>query len=816
MRQSHYPPQWLSPNPRNVRDDLDETPQPVDRLGTCNRYIVEHSPSSSHPFFNSRHRRFELMLNRVTVQIGKQSGKSLTLAIFSLLSVLLPPIVPAQTPKATQRIPDTVMLRIVRAEDERRWDRDLGVLLSDKAPAVRKRAALAAGRIGNQRAVEMLIPLVEKDPNGEVRAMAAFALGEIESGAAIKALSLLIDLDTPADIRARAVESLGKIAAALPKTEEAQANVARGEILRALKLEADRRSGPDLEVIELGITAALRARPEGAGKLIASFLRYPDPIPAVAANALARLRAKDGNEELRKLLSSGKDPMVRANAARVLGATDDKEAFAALLDRAANDEDSRVRVSSIRALAALKDPRTTEPLISRGEALLTKHSSARSNPESVVDELLEIAVSLGAIAAQTNSRQVVDFLERVRTATGSIAPEVEIAIVRVWPQHFVTGFREPAAGSDWRVWSARAQGAAELANIKTSNSVLDESNRNAAVRNLNYWLSCPSASSARKRVPLKPRAADRVVGTRCNPIPTLAVPDALRAYAAFKQPDTALVLRTHLTAEDVGIRGTAADLIGELTPDEINSKALVTALQKALTDKDSNDAVLSTLSALGKQKTAFANEAIQTTIDSADSLVRGRAVSLLKENNAGDFSSRVIVVNSKNNNDDYLRAISRIGKSVRATVVTNKGRFIIELLPDDAPLNVDNFIKLARSGYFRGITFHRVVANFVVQGGDPRGDGNGGPGYSVRCEINEVPYERGAVGMALSGKDTGGSQWFVTHSPQPHLDGGYTVFGSVISGMEVVDEIVRGDVIRSITITETKKAPNANARNGQR
>jgi cyclophilin family peptidyl-prolyl cis-trans isomerase len=111
-------------------------------------------------------------------------------------------------------------------------------------------------------------------------------------------------------------------------------------------------------------------------------------------------------------------------------------------------------------------------------------------------------------------------------------------------------------------------------------------------------------------------------------------------------------------------------------------------------------------------------------------------------------------------------------------------------------------VQLAQRRYFNGIIFHRVVPNFVVQGGDPRGDGNGGPGYQIRCEINEVPYQRGAVGMALSGKDTGGSQWFVTHAPQPHLDGGYTVFGNVVAGMEVVDAIVRGDTIRSIVVTE--------------
>ena len=141
---------------------------------------------------------------------------------------------------------------------------------------------------------------------------------------------------------------------------------------------------------------------------------------------------------------------------------------------------------------------------------------------------------------------------------------------------------------------------------------------------------------------------------------------------------------------------------------------------------------------------------------------------------------------------------------MRATVTTNKGRFVIEFFPEDAPLTVDNFVSLARRKYFDGIVFHRVVANFVAQSGDPRGDGNGGPGYQIRCEINQDEYGRGAVGMALSGKDTGGSQWFVTHSPQPHLDGGYTVFGTVSErDMAVVDAIDRGDKIISIRITET-------------
>jgi cyclophilin family peptidyl-prolyl cis-trans isomerase len=137
-------------------------------------------------------------------------------------------------------------------------------------------------------------------------------------------------------------------------------------------------------------------------------------------------------------------------------------------------------------------------------------------------------------------------------------------------------------------------------------------------------------------------------------------------------------------------------------------------------------------------------------------------------------------------------------------VTTSKGSFTIELLPEAAPLTVDNFVQLAQREYFRNIAFHRVVPNFVIQGGDPRGDGNGGPGYAIRCEVNQALYDRAAVGMALSGKDTGGSQWFVTHAPQPHLDGGYTIFGRVVTGMDVVDRIVRGDVIQSIVIGPKK------------
>ena len=139
--------------------------------------------------------------------------------------------------------------------------------------------------------------------------------------------------------------------------------------------------------------------------------------------------------------------------------------------------------------------------------------------------------------------------------------------------------------------------------------------------------------------------------------------------------------------------------------------------------------------------------------------------------------------------------------------MTDRGGIEIELAVLDAPLTVANFIALARKGFFDGIPIHRIVPDFVVQAGDPRGDGEGGPGYTIRDEINMRPYLRGTVGMALDWPDTGGSQFFITHSPQPHLDGRYTVFGHVVAGIETLDHLVQWDIIRRVTIWDGVTPP---------
>ena len=140
----------------------------------------------------------------------------------------------------------------------------------------------------------------------------------------------------------------------------------------------------------------------------------------------------------------------------------------------------------------------------------------------------------------------------------------------------------------------------------------------------------------------------------------------------------------------------------------------------------------------------------------------------------------------------------------KAVIKTEKGDITLELFPNEAPGTVANFEKLANEGFYDGLTFHRVIPDFVIQGGCPKGDGTGGPGYTIKCEVDNNPHKHGtgALSMAHAGRDTGGSQFFITHSPQPHLDGVHTVFGQVIDGMDVVYAIRQGDVMNTITITD--------------
>ncbi|OEH86280.1 peptidylprolyl isomerase [Desulfuribacillus stibiiarsenatis] len=139
----------------------------------------------------------------------------------------------------------------------------------------------------------------------------------------------------------------------------------------------------------------------------------------------------------------------------------------------------------------------------------------------------------------------------------------------------------------------------------------------------------------------------------------------------------------------------------------------------------------------------------------------------------------------------------------QAKITMENGNVVVlELFEADAPNTVGNFEKLVNEGFYNGLTFHRVISNFVAQGGCPRGNGTGGPGYTINCEINPNKHERGSLAMAHAGRNTGGSQFYICYQPQPHLDGQHTVFGKVVSGMEHVDTIKGGDVMQKVEVYE--------------
>ncbi len=144
-------------------------------------------------------------------------------------------------------------------------------------------------------------------------------------------------------------------------------------------------------------------------------------------------------------------------------------------------------------------------------------------------------------------------------------------------------------------------------------------------------------------------------------------------------------------------------------------------------------------------------------------------------------------------------------KSYKVTIETDRGNIELDLYANYAPKTVNNFVFLARQGFYDGVTFHRVISNFMVQGGDPTGTGRGGPGYRFEDEFagNPLRHETGVISMANAGPNTNGSQFFITHGPQPHLDNRHTVFGKVTAGQNVVDAIRQGDAMNKVTITES-------------
>ena len=258
-------------------------------------------------------------------------------------------------------------------------------------------------------------------------------------------------------------------------------------------------------------------------------------------------------------------------------------------------------------------------------------------------------------------------------------------------------------------------------------------------------------------------------------------------------------------SSDVVVRSIAADILGNSKKE----KALE-LLIRAAADIDSSQSIdfcRSLTAALGyyvdsTETGQSAIEAIKPFLNHHNRIVRQDAAAALKEYAPADFDPGEFDIVLDREYFEFMMDLAE--EEVLAKIATSRGEITIELFPRLAPRTVANFVKLANRKFYDGLIFHRVVQDFVVQGGCPRGDGWGDPGYMIREEINPINFQEGAVGMATSGRDTGGSQFFICLSAQPHLDSRYTAFGSMKDGWDVLNSIEIGDTIYSVTIEKGK------------
>jgi cyclophilin family peptidyl-prolyl cis-trans isomerase/HEAT repeat protein len=607
---------------------------------------------------------------------------------------------------------------------------DLIRLLGDREARVRRRAALAIGRVGLAEGVEPLTRLVA-DEEVEVRQMAVFALGLIGDRAARPALLDALKDGQPI-VQGRAAEALGQIG------DRSDAPAIGAMVLAHIKAGALTGLTPDdvnhplsapIEAVRLGLFALARLSAYDA--LAAAVLVNGQPVstwwpvayalqrvgdPRAAAQGLGSSKAVQSAAVLRQIVEQRKHPPA-------------------------------VVIQAVRSLIAIRDADAVP--------LLTKIVVDGSSETTL---RLEAATALAALITPSGLDLVLDLLSH--SVPGIRAAALQ-ALARIDPETFLSALASLDADREWSVRLALATALGTL----------------------------PAAQSLPRLTVMLQDPDPKVLGA------------VLSALASSKATGVDRVLIDRLSAEDLAVRTAAANALADLKI-AAGVQPLIEAYRRA-SSETSYTVRGAVLGALARLDPGAARPILMEALKDRDWALRVRALTLLREQNVtGQDEAIRPATAGRPVNDPQWQALVAPPYSPHAFIDTDKGTIELELAVIDAPLTVGNFIALARKGFFRNIAIHRLVPDFVVQGGDPRGDGEGGPGFTIRDELNELPYLRGTVGMALDWEDTGGSQFFITHSPQPHLDARYTVFGRVIAGMDVVDRLVQWDVVRNVRIRD--------------
>ncbi|MDD5309443.1 MAG: peptidylprolyl isomerase [Deltaproteobacteria bacterium] len=660
------------------------------------------------------------------------------------------------------------------AEDLRTLTPEIVKLAASDDAQMRARAALAFGRIGGAAAEPILAGLLG-DADGRVRDAAAFAaglLGDVAGKDLVpKMLELLAKEQRPEGAVAL-LDGLGRTAPADKAAQLARFSADGRAAVRAATLRTLGFMGQrGLEMSDDAVTAAAGALKDAEEpvRFMAAFALYrmakPLPGPAAARDALGKAIVEELSAE------------VRAYAVKALARRGGLDETALL--RALGDADDRVAGAGASSLA-LVAPDARCPLVAAG--LGAAVDRVVKDPELVdgtyahaVRALLEAAPECtGVPATKVAAARLADMLGKApaRTASGArilclarmVGGADDLALVACDPARPWAGKRLLARRL------GRGEGTPE-ADVTLLVEMVREPDARVATEALSALAEIPGPVS--RSAILRALADDRII----------VVEAALDALSIHK--------------ERYRREGPAAPPAAEADVLE----AIEAVVDRFLPFPHAHAPLLSAASTLRALGDPAAEPILARLAADPRPVVRAAALEayagiagLTPPATLSPLSPARPVSHDK-------KAELRVAR-LKATVDTTRGAFIVQLDPATAPATVGSFVELAENGFFDGTEIHRVVPNFVVQAGDPTGTGLGDPGYSLTCELSPLPYERGTMGMALSGKDTGGSQFFVTLSRQPHLDGNYTVFGKVVSGMDVVDLIEEGDLIERVRIAK--------------
>ena len=700
---------------------------------------------------------------------------------------------------------------ILRCEDRRDPIRTLLPYLEDDRPELRARALLAIGRIAGPTpagadhgpAHTALTRRLRIDPSPEVRRMAAFALGLLQTDeAAVRLATILASgLEPEGAVRAAAIEGLGRCgfaahsAAMRSALADADPRVRQAALLAVWKGSLG---------IHLARVLQLSEDPEPETRWRAAYAL----MRALGAQASGRTRLPAGEpltpqERVRVLerllaLATDSDPRVRLQVLRGLRSIGDSEDETAQL--------SAVAASAVRPALSDPDPRIRCEALRTLGLLLTDgfqgHALAPLLGDSHPHVRIEAARAVGAAAP------IAALMELLAPALASGSSWERAVALRAAAERYMglgvlpQALHLVARGQADAAWEVRYAAAEILAEI--CGEYVEMRETTTAVN-----AELPAEFDARigRALADDPRVAKAVmvpwVQSRARVAQSLA---QLISELAAHLGSTDEVLRV-MTLE--GLRSAMASGVLVIPPQ--GAPALGELLTRCATDpaSDVRMTVVSIFSQLleTSQRGSAAERLLALAADDSDRLVRAAAIEVLQAA-AGErdpwAAAAARLGSGPQERDwslkDYRRARWYAERARAVIIETARGRLRIELFGADAPLTVYNFMQLAERGYFDDGAWHRVVPDFVVQDGCPRHDGWGGPGHAIRCEINPHHYVPGALGMALSGKDTGGSQFFLTLADQPHLDGRYTIFGQLIEGWEIMGAIAQGERIERVRI----------------